>query len=385
MTTASARVTVRAPGKLFLLGEYAVLYGGPAIVQAVNRYVVVTVEPFDPSQDYPQGQRVPGEISIEVTALGAKVAPLKATLGDSLRFESPQPEHALVMTILDGLAAHSVIDQGMGSIRCTIDSRELFHGEHKLGLGSSAAVTHGLARALADYAGPGRDNGHEDTGDGDIGPRDIGHSGKGHAQRGPRLPPDFVFNIHRAFQRGRGSGADIGAGVMGGIFEFRRASEHTLPDMKQVSVPAHVHMSPVWAGQPASTVEALGSLAAFKSRHPGRFTAALTPLLELAEDGAAALETGDGERFVRICDDYGHNLSEFGRTVGVDIMSSAHRELRKIARASGIVYKPSGAGNGDFGVGYANDIKALRYFERRARHAGFTPLALGSGKLCHRI
>jgi phosphomevalonate kinase len=365
MTIASSRVTVRAPGKLFLLGEYAVLYGGPAIVQAVNRYVVVTVESSAPVQ----GPRAPRESSIEVTALGATFTPLKATWGDSLHFRSPQRDHALVMAILDGLAAQNIIDENLGSVRCTIDSRELFHQEHKLGLGSSAAVTHALVRALAEYANRESQNGED----------------HGRVQRGLQLPPDLVFSIHRAFQRGRGSGADIGAGVMGGIFEFRRASEHTLPIMREVSLPANVYMSPVWAGRPASTVEALGSLAEFQSRHPGRFTAALTPLLETAEDGLAALGAGDGERFVRICDDYGHNLSEFGRTVGVDIMSSAHRELRKIAKASGIVYKPSGAGNGDFGVGYANDIKALRYFERRAKHAGFTPLALASGKPCHRI
>ena len=31
----------RAPGKLFLLGEYAVLDGCPAVVAAVDRYVTV--------------------------------------------------------------------------------------------------------------------------------------------------------------------------------------------------------------------------------------------------------------------------------------------------------------------------------------------------------
>ena len=42
------RIEVSAPGKLILFGEYAVLFGAPAAVAAVDRRAVVTLLPFPP-------------------------------------------------------------------------------------------------------------------------------------------------------------------------------------------------------------------------------------------------------------------------------------------------------------------------------------------------
>ncbi len=39
------RFHARAPGKLVALGEYAVLDGAPALVLAIDRYAVATLEP----------------------------------------------------------------------------------------------------------------------------------------------------------------------------------------------------------------------------------------------------------------------------------------------------------------------------------------------------
>ena len=39
------RLEARAPGKLVVLGEYAVLQGAPALVLAIDRYAVAMLEP----------------------------------------------------------------------------------------------------------------------------------------------------------------------------------------------------------------------------------------------------------------------------------------------------------------------------------------------------
>lgn len=350
MALAPLVVTARAPGKLFWLGEYAVLFGGPAVVRAVDRYVSVTVRRLGRAD----------QTTLQIAALGADLPPLSVALNPTLTCKDRRPAHDLVVTVLEALVAHGVLHAGLGAIECTIDSRALFLGDKKLGLGSSAAVTLALIRALADFAA------------------------EAVPERAVPVTDDLYFNVHRAFQKGRGSGADVAAGIVGGTCLFQRVSNHTLPLMRTIEVPETLHAAPVWAGKPASTSDALGALDRYQRRYPARFSEALTPLLELAGQGAVAIETGDSEGFVQICGLYSHNLSEFGRMVGIDIVSAAHRELVNIARASGVAYKPSGAGHGDFGIGFSMDIKALRYFERRAKHAGFTPLKLGCGEPCHR-
>jgi len=103
-----SRLTVRAPGKAILSGEYAVLHGAPAIAVAVDREVLA-------SEGEPQ---------------------------DGV--ESPFVRAAKSCAAKNGGAT-------LGPVR--VDSSALYEGGQKLGLGSSAAVTTavvGLALAKAE-------------------------------------------------------------------------------------------------------------------------------------------------------------------------------------------------------------------------------------------
>ncbi|MEM7083284.1 MAG: hypothetical protein AAF465_11170 [Pseudomonadota bacterium] len=349
MTIRSA-VSVQSPGKLFLLGEYAVLFGAPAIVRAVDRYVHVRVEPvLDPMAS-----------DIEVVSRGLAVPDLNANWDDKLVFVNARPEHSLVTLVLGGLAQTGTIQARMGKCRCTIDSRELFYGDRKLGLGSSAAVTHALIRAFTDY-----------TRDTDL----------------PSAQPldELAFTLHRAFQNGRGSGADLGAGVLGGHYRFQRVTGKHLPDLRAVAWPDGLHCATLWVGRPASTASALAVLSRFERQNPGAFTQAVSPLLALAQAGSDAFEEGDVGTFVRICHDYAHTLAEFGAKVGVDIVSAEHRSLQRLATEHHVVYKPSGAGNGDFGVAFSHDKRALNQFAAAAQKGMGNALKLGVGRPCHRL
>ena len=100
---------VSAPGKLFLVGEYAVLEGAPAVVAAVDRRVT--------------GRFVPGaEASSPLIAAALRV--VREHLVDAF------PEGAPVL-----------------------DSSSLMAGDRKLGLGSSAAVAAAAVGAILQAAG----------------------------------------------------------------------------------------------------------------------------------------------------------------------------------------------------------------------------------------
>jgi phosphomevalonate kinase len=104
--------TVSAPGKLFLIGEYAVLDGRPAVVAAIDRRVV--------------GRLVPG------------LAPA-----------SPLVEQAVESVRSYLLDAGGTPPEGTPQL----DSSALASGTGKLGLGSSAAVAVAAVGALLDAAG----------------------------------------------------------------------------------------------------------------------------------------------------------------------------------------------------------------------------------------
>jgi mevalonate kinase len=112
MTATTKDTTVSAPGKLFLIGEYAVLHGHPAVVAAVDRRVT--------------GRFVPG---------AAPATPLVEKVVESVR--------AYLLgdgaTPPDGAPA--------------LDSSALASNAGKLGLGSSAAVAAAGVGAMLEAAG----------------------------------------------------------------------------------------------------------------------------------------------------------------------------------------------------------------------------------------
>lgn len=111
-TTLRGHPVVAAPGKLFLVGEYAVLSGGTAVVAAVNRHAV--------------GQFIDGlDAASPVIAEAARVT--AAALGEKALALPP------------------------GSV--LVDSDELHAGGQKLGLGSSAAVAAVSVAAFLEVAG----------------------------------------------------------------------------------------------------------------------------------------------------------------------------------------------------------------------------------------
>ena len=139
------RSRARAPGKLLLIGEYAVLDGAPALVMAVDRYVDVRVE---------SAREDSGRLS--APQLGIRKAPMRIE-ADQLRCEGVD-ELALGLTgrlvpaILRALGR--ALDE-ITTIDIEIDSAALFESDAgrpvKLGLGSSAAVCAALTVALTDW------------------------------------------------------------------------------------------------------------------------------------------------------------------------------------------------------------------------------------------
>jgi len=341
-------ITASAPGKLVLLGEYAVLFGHPSLVMAVNRRARVEVGPSDGA-------------SWRVSAPGFCGDDADFDL-DSIRgfaWRAPDSHAArqlvLVERVLHSLVKAKLLDpDGLPPATITLNTDEFFlpvdAGRAKLGLGSSAALTVTITEAVRSWDRREQQNA----------PLDLG----------------ALLELHRSFQGGRGSGIDLAASLRGGVTEYRLVGERKRPDAHGGELPAELEMVHVWTGRSASTADFLARLAQGMRSNGAAIEAALGELGRVATAGINHLRLGDTGGFLDDVDDYLVAMQELGHTTGIPVVSEEHLRLQELANASGVRYKPSGAGGGDVGLGFTVDPKAAAVFASRAKKAGFTPLDL---------
>ncbi|WIG56002.1 MAG: Phosphomevalonate kinase [Rhodanobacteraceae bacterium] len=326
------RIVASAPGKLVLLGEYAVLEGAPALVMAVDRRARATLANIDgdcweivsPTLGLHARLRLRGH---EAAWIGTAPAELEWTATLLARF--PQA-------------------RALPPCRIELDS-DAFHLEHagartKLGLGSSAALAVALLGALHAHA--------------NLAPPTLGEA----------------IAAHRAIQHGQGSGIDIAASLKGGLSRFAlhddtaRAAPQQLPD--------GLRWCCVYSGRPASTRAMLQTVAAWREREPTAFAQRTRELATISSRGIDAMTANDATAFLSSFHDYAGALARFGEAAGADIASREHRAIAAIAAECGCFYKSCGAGGGDVGVTFAVEDVRLRAFAGRVVQAGFPVIDL---------
>lgn len=329
-------VQARAPGKLVMAGEYAVLEGSPALVMALDHHARVAV-----------AAAATAAFQVDAPDLGIHGA--RAVLEDGrLRWQGLARDLAarlkLVTAVLESLAADGIVSTPLG-IR--LDTSACFDpdGRGKLGLGSSAALTVALTAAIRAFL-------HQPA-------------------------PDVagMLAMHRRMQDGRGSGLDIATSLTGGCIAYRL--DEGRPQVRRVTWPADVAWRAVWSGRPASTGTALARLAVWRADHAAACDACMRELDGAACAVLAAAEVGDGAAMLEAVAAHAAALAALGRASGIDIVCDEHRALAAIAADCGVAYKTCGAGGGDVGVALACDAEALNHFVHQATQAGFRVLDAG--------
>jgi len=343
------RVTVSAPGKLVLLGEYAVLFGHPSLVMAVDRRARVVVRSTDGGESW--WVSAPGFCDDRVG--------FDLDLAAGFAWRAPDAEEAqrlvLVEQVLRSLITAEMVSPGNlrpASIR--LDTTEFFlpveGGRAKLGLGSSAALTVALAEAIRIWPPVER-------------------------RRSP-LDLSELLELHRSFQSGRGSGIDLAASTCGGVVEYRLNGETGMPHARHAKLPSGLAIVSVWTGRSASTADFLARLEEGRRFDDGAIEAAVGELGKTSIAGIDHLSAGNLGGFLDDVVDFSAAMEVLGRATGIPVLSEEHVNLKTLARDSGVRYKPSGAGGGDVGLGFTDDPEAAAVFASQAEKAGFTPLDL---------
>ncbi|NND53968.1 MAG: hypothetical protein HKN56_03230 [Gammaproteobacteria bacterium] len=330
MTTFNAS----APGKLVIVGEYAVLHGGPALAIAVSPRARARMVPADA-----------WSLRISNTAKEHRFD----WADDRLSWhDDPGPDGSILAAALAVLSEESADLSPAGPFMIELCSEEFFHPgadsqPEKLGLGSSAAVTVALSGCLQQLLGGGRSL-------------------------------DLAMRVHRAHQRGRGSGIDVVTSYQGGLVGVREDGQ-----VSAVDWPAGLHIAPVWTGHAASTPEKLARLAEFATGQPAEHTRLIGALAATAGSARYACDGGDVPGLLAWLDEFGVRLGELDTATGLGIWSDDHQQLAQLAADCGLVYKPSGAGGGDFGLAFSSDTKAVARFRAMHEAAGYRHIDLELG------
>ncbi|HEX7130090.1 MAG TPA: hypothetical protein VF217_08480 [Rhodanobacteraceae bacterium] len=329
------RIEASAPGKLVLVGEYAVLEGAPALVLAVDRRAGVVLEECDGDA-----------CRIDAPDIGVVGARWELDADGCVRWDDLDGSEAeplrLITTAMETLCA----GKAPAPFHARLDTRAFFLDDtrQKLGLGSSAALTVALAAAVCAHQG--------------------------------REPPGAqqLIAMHRRFQDGRGSGVDVAASLRGGALAYRLHS--SAPRIAPVAWPTSLHWCCVWSGRPAQTAEMRARMAVWRARAPASYGLLLRDLRLCAEAATMAIEAGNAPALLETVALYADGLFKLGDASGVDIFSLEHRAIRACAAACGVTYKPCGAGGGDIGIALSSDPLRLREFRLRVAREGFREIGL---------
>jgi diphosphomevalonate decarboxylase len=351
---APTTIVASAPGKLVLLGEYAVLEGAPALAIAANRRARVQLHPR------------PGD-RCEVTSPEIDVTSVGLYLDEhGLPDWRGNSEAAHALSHLDhtirGLAREGITIRHDRAFRLRLDTSAFFGqvaGRRlKLGLGSSAALTVALAAAL------------------------VLHAGRGVLSADRRAWLERLVQLHRTFQGGQGSGVDVAASLVGGVILYQLV-DGAHPTPSEVRWPAGLHTLYVWSGHPASTPDMLARLSAWRVEHAAEYRRQMEELRAIAYAGADGVHQNQAAAVLHAAKQYVAALEELGRASGVDIVSAEHAQIARLAVECGAVYKPCGAGGGDIGVAFALDPDRLQRLRVTVTQNGFAcpPIAVDQAGL----
>jgi phosphomevalonate kinase len=305
-------IEASAPGKLVILGEYAVLSGASAMAMAIDRRCRAVID-----------TTVRGRC--ELTIRAGRSARKKFARGSASGAE-------IVDRVVEAWP-----DAHPRDWRGAVDSRPLYAGDAKFGLGSSAA-------ALVAWAGAW-----------------LRFTRGATSAAGPSI--EALISVHRRCQGGAGSGLDVAVSGLGGVVEYRLDGKGD-PEFGSVALPNSVRFVAIFTGRPVETPALLGQFDTWRAANPVQAGKLIDVLARVADSGLHAARSQDAERFLGAVAEYGSRLDELGKRIGVDIVTTQHRKIAAHAARCRVAYKVSGAGGGDVGLAFATDAAALERFSR---------------------
>lgn len=365
-------IETRAPGKLFIAGEYAVVEPGQAAVLiAVDRCITVRLTESE------------GAGRIHSSEYGqAPVVWRREDDGEHIIVDERPFDY-----VLSAISTVEELRSGRGASPRYFDleiSSELNDSDgRKFGLGSSAAVTVATIAALDEFY-----------------------------RLGLTLTERFKLAVLATIAIStKASGGDLAASTFGGWIRYSspdRAALHAHREAhgvvsamscsewagcsaRRVTPPSSLDLLVGWTGSPASTEHLVKRVHTPRERTDESSTDSspapqkARPLVSFAaeshtlvDDLVAAFDADDAEASLTAIRSVRALLRRLSDSTGSLIETEALHDLCEIAEAHGAAAKPSGAGGGDCGIALAHSHTEAQTILSGWEAAGIRPLDLGA-------
>ncbi|WP_251546359.1 phosphomevalonate kinase [Limosilactobacillus caecicola] len=333
----------KAPGKLYIAGEYAVVENGfPAILVALNQFVYCTIEPSTNGV----GQILSHQYQNNAVQWHRQ--------GDQMVVDQRDNPFSYILSAIQVTEEYArTLNQPLQVYNLQIDSELDSASGKKYGLGSSAAVTVATVKALCKFY---------------------------------NLPvnKDQIFKLaaiaHFSVQ-GNGSLGDVAASVYGGWIAYHSFDRQWLAEQRKfldlttllnlpwpnlniesLTAPANLALVIGWTGKPASTSQLVDKISLFKAREQAKYHQFLDASRRCIQRMVEGFHNSDLNIIKQEIRYNRSLLQKLAERSGVQIETPLLKKLCQIAEEFGGAAKTSGAGGGDCGIvaidGHA-DLKAM--------------------------
>jgi len=311
------------PGKLFLMGEYAVMSPGhPALIFAVDRCLRARISEHE-------------KVRLEIPSWDLDMDE-HALVG-----EPPvEPRANFVRNLLNAMYARLGENPGFHLV---IEPHPRDLAARDLGLGTSSALSVALAQSLLISE-----------------PRDS------------LRVLALALGAHHDVQGGKGSGADVATAWAGRSIRFER-TPNGLPKYSALPAPRRFHFAAAFSGSSQRTAAAVQAFEKVEAIQPYGIARFRKGTCDIVDQTARGWEKG-GARIVRNVERAGKLMGELAKLLNAE--APVPEFLLAAARAGGGVIKASGGIGGDCFCIVAEHENSLHRLQKMAEGAGYELLDL---------
>ena len=322
-----------APGKVFLSGEYLALDGSLATILTTKQRALVTIEKTQNSTN-----TLCSLPSNQTFAFNVNNKHKVEWVGDD-----PQE--------LGLFLKWSILEMQIRptKTRFTIDTTDFYKENKKIGVGSSAAISSALIKAIVNFF-------------------DLKYSDE--------MILNSSLRVHNTKQNNLGSGLDvIAAHADSGLIE---CDIETLSKGKWTTLewPSDLIIKGVITRKESKTSSMIQKYFNGHTQHKEFFEKLQIDVNQVLKELSLSWIDHDISSILELMEQYNILMQRLNEKYNLGIYTDEHQELAKLTNKLGLFYKPSGAGGGDLGLILTDDSIKLKQLLTQIRDKKYQTIDL---------